>query len=55
LNELSGDGLFTLLVSAHAECCARARQSILALMRNFLSNCREADRQENLGVLCQRH
>jgi hypothetical protein len=25
------------------------------LMRNFFSNCREADRQENLGVLCQRH
>jgi hypothetical protein len=50
LNKLSGDKLFTLLVSAHAEC-----QSILALMRNFFSNCREADRQENFGVLCQRH
>jgi hypothetical protein len=50
MNELSGDELFTLLVSACAEC-----QSIMALMRNFFSNCREADRQENLGVLCQRH
>jgi len=50
LNELSGNELFTLPVFAHAECL-----SILALMRNFFSNCREADRQENLGVLCQRH
>jgi hypothetical protein len=38
------------MVSAHAEC-----QSILALMRDFFSHCREADQQENLGVLCQRH
>jgi hypothetical protein len=50
LNKLSGNELFTLLVSAHAEC-----QSMLALMRDFFSNCREADRQEKLGVLCQRH
>jgi hypothetical protein len=50
MNELSGDELFTLLVSALAEC-----QSIFALMRDFFLNCREADRQENLGVLCQRH
>ena len=49
MNELSGDELFAPLVSAHPEC-----QSILALMRDFFSNCREADRQENLGVLCQR-